>query len=217
MRRRSGFAVVTLALSLLMGACAASERRAVETTDPTVTTTGSTSATTTTSTTTTTTTAAPTTTTIAAPTTTIPEITVVATDYRYEGLPETVPVGTRVSLVNESSAEFHEMAIVKLNDSETRPVEELSQLPFEELHYRGIEIGSIRSVVFAMPESPQYTFVLGPPAFGGPGRYIVFCSILVGADPERARTAVERGPMHSVEGVPRHYEVGMMTEVIVEG
>jgi hypothetical protein len=144
-----------------------------------------------------------------------PPVEVQAFDYRYEDVPESVPVGTRLSLFNNSSAEFHEMVIFKLHDAEQRSAEELSKLPFDQLY--SFDVGVLQSVVFAMPESEQYTSVEGPPVLAEEGRYLIFCAINVGTDPIDARNATARGPVESIEGVPRHYEVGMMAEVVATG
>jgi hypothetical protein len=144
-----------------------------------------------------------------------PLIEVVASDYVFEGLPDTAPVGTRLSLFNSSGAEFHEMVVYKLDPAEQRTIEELSALSLEELTAFGV--GTIRSVVFAMPESDQYTYADGPPVLAEEGRYLIFCSINVGSDPIEARNATGRGPTETIEGVPRHYQVGMMTDIVATG
>ena len=118
-------------------------------------------------------------------------------------------------MFNNSSAEFHEMVIFKLNDGEQRSVEELSKLAFDELY--SFDVGVLQSVVFAMPESEQYTSVEGPPVLAEEGRYLIFCAINVGTDPIDARNATARGPVEPIDGVPRHYEVGMVAEVTATG
>ncbi len=144
-----------------------------------------------------------------------PTVDVHAFDYRYEGLPEAVPVGTRLALFNNSSAEFHEMVVYKLDPSELRSVEELSQLTLDDLTAFGV--GSIQSVVFSMPDSEQYTYADGPPILAEQGRYLIFCAINVGTDPIDARNETARGPTAAIDGVPRHYQVGMMTEINATG
>jgi len=144
-----------------------------------------------------------------------PTIGVVAEDYFFEGIPETAPVGTRLSLFNSSAAEFHEMVVFKLDPGEQRTTEELSQFPLDVLTAFGV--GTIQSVVFAMPESEQYSYADGPPILAEEGRYLIFCSINVGSDPIEARNATAQGPTDDIDGVPRHYQVGMMTEVVASG
>jgi len=150
-------------------------------------------------------------------------IEVVAGDYFFEGIPETVPVGTRLSLFNSSAREFHEMVVFKLDPAEQRTIEELSKLANVELVGRrdsgAVGVGEVLSVVFAMPESEQYTYVRDAPVLAEAGRYIIFCGIPVGMDPIEARNATGRGSIDDadIDGVPRHYEVGMMTEIVVSG
>ena len=201
-----------LTIGLLAAACSGGSTITEEspgstsTTDTTTTTEGSLPSTSTSSTTT------------AAPTTTVPKLTPVAVDaadYRFEGIPDTAPVGTRFSLFNTSQAEFHEMIVYRLDPSEQRTIEELSQLPLDELTAFGV--GRIQSVVFAMPESEQYTYAEGPPMLAEEGRYLIFCAINVGTDPIEARVLVADPPMAAIDGVPRHYQVGMMTEIIATG
>jgi hypothetical protein len=150
-------------------------------------------------------------------------IEVVADDYFYEGIPETVPVGTRLSLFNSSAREFHEMVVFKLDPAEQRTTEELSKLPNAELIGRhdlgAVGVGEVLSVVFAMPESEQYTYVRDAPILAEEGRYIIFCGIPVGMDPIEARNATGQGSIDDVDidGAPRHYQVGMMTEIVASG
>ena len=54
-------------------------------------------------------------------------------DYAFEDLPESVPAGTRLAITNSSEAELHELIAFRIPDEETRPVEELVELPDEEL------------------------------------------------------------------------------------
>jgi hypothetical protein len=58
---------------------------------------------------------------------------VVAFDYGYNGIPDTVEAGTVFTLVNTAPAELHEFVALRLPDDETRPVSELVTLPIEEL------------------------------------------------------------------------------------
>jgi hypothetical protein len=140
---------------------------------------------------------------------------VLANDYFYEGIPESAPVGTRLSLFNASTVEFHELIILKLNPTEQRTTDELSQLSLDELNR--FAVGTVQSVVFAMPESEQYSFAAGSPVLAEEGRYLIFCAINVGSDPIDVRNETGQGPTKPIEGVPRHYQVGMMTEIAATG
>ena len=72
-------------------------------------------------------------TTIAAPAGPPGEVVVRAVDYGYERLPKTVAAGSTIVLENSSGAELHEFVAIRLPDDETRSVQELVQLPPQEL------------------------------------------------------------------------------------
>jgi hypothetical protein len=60
-----------------------------------------------------------------------PSVTVEGYEYRYEGLPTSVPVGSGLALVNEG-AEVHELAVFRRNEGTTESWEELLALPEDE-------------------------------------------------------------------------------------
>jgi hypothetical protein len=164
------------------------------------------------------TTAAPTTT-AAAPTTTAvagPEpVVVTAVDYDYVGLPDRVAAGTRLILENDSAGEAHELVVIRLPDDETRSVEELVQLPPEEL---AAFFPNVKAVLLAAPESSGFAAV-GNGTLTEPGRYAVICAIPTGADPNEylvAAATAENGPPE-VAGGPPHIVNGMFGEITVEG
>ena len=109
-------------------------------------------------------------------------ITVTAVDFNYEGLPDTVPAGTKFKLVNDAEEELHEFVAFKLPDDETRSADELIALPQAELEglFSG---GPPATVLLAKPGGPQIDAV-GDGTLSEPGRYLVACSIPVGADPD---------------------------------
>ena len=51
-------------------------------------------------------------------------IEITAIDYAFVGVPESVPAGTELTLVNDSAVEVHELVAVRLPDDEDRPVAE---------------------------------------------------------------------------------------------
>jgi hypothetical protein len=81
----------------------------------------------------------------AAPTESVIEVT--AVDFGFENLPERIPAGTTLTLVNESPVELHELVAVRLPEDETRTVEELLASP-EDL---GAYFASVTTVVIAPP------------------------------------------------------------------
>ena len=162
------------------------------------------------------TTAAPTT---AAPTT-VPaapaEVRVTASDFRFGGLPAKVRVGTKLTLANESATELHELVAVKLPDTETRSVEELLQLPPEELE--AVAPGLPAAVLVSLPNSPSAIPAVGDGTLTEPGRYAVICFIPTGIDPGEYLAAAQAAggpPQIPGAGAP-HHQQGMFAELIVE-
>lgn len=139
-------------------------------------------------------------------------IVVTAVDYRFEGLPETVPVGTKLSLVNEGG-EPHELVAMRIPDEETRPVEELIQLPEEEL---GAIFGAGEPATVILAATGQTDLpgpVVGDGTLTEPGRYAVVCFLPVGSDDSILES---EGPPPQGEAAP-HAMHGMVAEVTVVG
>lgn len=138
---------------------------------------------------------------------------VTAVNYEFQGLPDTVPAGTVLSLVNESATELHEIGAFRLDDDEERSVEELVALPQGEF-----DPGIPAMVLWASPGGEQIAAV-GDGTLTEPGRYALICSVPTGADPEAylkaAREPHGSGPP-KVEGGPPHFTQGMYAELTVE-
>ena len=139
---------------------------------------------------------------------------VTAADYAFKDLPQTLAVGSKIEMTNESTAELHELVAVRLPDDEKRPVGELIQLPEE-------EIGEIMAtepamVLVAMP-GEEGMAVLGDGTFKEAGRYAVICFIPTGADPAALMAAGAEGGNEppQVEGGPPHAFNGMFGEVTI--
>ena len=140
-------------------------------------------------------------------------LTVTAIDYGYVGLPEEVPAGTEIALVNDSETEVHEFVAVRLDDEETRPVEELVQLPPEEF---GALFAGVETVIIAPPGADGFA-VEGNGRLDTSGRYAVVCVIPTGADPDEylAAAAESEGGPPDVAGGPPHIAAGMFAELVV--
>jgi len=137
---------------------------------------------------------------------------VTAVDYEFQGLPETAPAGTKLSLVNGSDAELHELVVFRLADDEERSVEELLALPEGEF-----DPGMPVAVLLAPPGGPMIEAV-GDGTLTEAGRYAVICAIPTGADPAAymAAAAESEGGPPEVEGGPPHFTKGMFAELEVE-
>ncbi len=162
-----------------------------------------------------TTTTRPSTTTTTAAESTPPVVEIQAIDYAYAGLPSEVEAGTEIRLVNESESELHEFVAIRLPDDETRSVQELVQLPPEEL--AGL-FPFVSTVIIAPPTEAGFP-VEGTGVLTEPGRYAIICAIPTGADPAEylAAAAESEGGPPEVAGGPPHFVQGMIGEVIVNG
>lgn len=144
------------------------------------------------------------------------EVNVKALDYKYEGLPDEVAVGTKFTLSNESASELHEMVVFRVKDGENRSIMELLDLPEGETE-AALSMPPA-AVLLAMPDSDDTIAAVGDGTITEPGRYIVICSIPTGADPGEymaaAETAGDEAP--EVDGGPPHFANGMYAEFTVK-
>lgn len=141
---------------------------------------------------------------------------VTAVDFAFEGLPSTVAAGTRLTLVNDASAELHELVAFRLPDDETRSAEELAQLPEPEL---GPVLGDgPPALVILAPPGGDEIVAVGDGTLTEPGRYLVMCFIPTGVAPQAYLDAVAaaEGGKPEVEGGPPHFVHGMFAELTVE-
>jgi hypothetical protein len=143
-----------------------------------------------------------------------PAVTVDAIDYKFENLPASIEAGTILSLHNKSTAELHELVAFRLADNETRPVDVLAQLPEADLLQ---VLGPVPATVLIAPPGADSFPVVGDGALTEPGRYVVFCAIPVGANPEEYLAAAQTsdGPPQVAGGAP-HFTQGMYADIIVE-
>ncbi len=133
-------------------------------------------------------------------------------DYAFEGLPESVPAGTKLTVTNSSEAEAHELVALLIPEDEERSVEELSELPQEELET--IFAGEPATVLIAGPGGEQID-ALGDGTLTEPGRYALICSIPTGADPEEILNS-DGPPAEDPDAGPPHFVQGMYAELVVE-
>lgn len=135
-------------------------------------------------------------------------------DYTYEGLPDTVAAGTELALTNGADDEVHEIVLLRVDDDEDRPLDELLALPEAEQQ----EVASFQGVSVALP-GEDGEVVEGSLTVDEPGRYLLICTIPQGADPDAYREALSSGAPEEpeVEGGPPHLVLGMAAELEVEG
>lgn len=138
---------------------------------------------------------------------------VVAVDFGFEQLPESVPAGTRLTLRNDAAGELHELVAFRLDDDESRSVEEILDLPPEEMQ---AVLGEPATVILAPPASEQIAVPVGDGTLSEPGRYAILCLIPTGADADEylAAASDSDGPP-DVGGGPPHVAHGMYAELTV--
>lgn len=143
--------------------------------------------------------------------------TVTAADYSFQNLPSSVDAGTTLKLKNSSTKELHEMVVIRIPDSEQRPVSELLKLP--ESQQDAIFGGAEPAMVLIAPPGGGETIkAVGDGKLTEKGRYAVTCFIPTGADPQaylQAAQAASDGPP-DVAGGPPHVTKGMYGEITVK-
>ncbi|CAN5590588.1 hypothetical protein BH23ACT3_BH23ACT3_05930 [soil metagenome] len=139
---------------------------------------------------------------------------VTAVDFGFEGLPDSVPAGTRFTLANTAPSELHEIVAFRLPDDEERSGEQLMQLPPEQLG--ALFAGEPATVLLTPPGGDQIAAV-GDGTLSEPGRYLLICAIPTGVAPEAylAAAAESQGGPPQIDGGPPHFLHGMWTELTV--
>jgi hypothetical protein len=127
---------------------------------------------------------------------------VTAVEYAFDADLEGVGAGYNTISFQNDGNEFHEMALMRINDDTTEDLQELLQLPEEEAMAKVTMTGG----AFAEPGATDTVFVDLTP-----GRYAIVCFLPVGATPDNIE-ALESGEF---EGAP-HFTQGMIQEFTVE-
>ncbi len=141
--------------------------------------------------------------------------TVTGADYSFQNLPKEVDAGTEFKFTNSSSKELHEMVVIRIPDSERRPVADLVRLSEAE---QGAIFGSAEPamVLLAPPGGGEMIKAVGDGKINEPGRYAVVCFIPTGADPQAYLNAPQTGGPPQVAGGPPHAAQGMFGEITVK-
>lgn len=124
-----------------------------------------------------------------------------AVEYRFEDVPKTLPAGPHGFRVVGAGAEFHELALVRVEDD--RPIEELLDLPEEEQEKAIPYLGGVTACPGKTSEA------LG--AELSPGRYAFICFVPVGTTPDLRGADL----LAAYEHAP-HFAEGMVAEITVE-
>jgi len=128
---------------------------------------------------------------------------VTGVEYAFEGLDAEVAAGTELTFTN-GGKEVHELVLMRINDDETRSIEELLALPEEEAQEAARFIG----VSVAAP-GEDGEIMEGELVVEEPGRYVALCFIPVGM------TEMPDGPPED-NGAPPHFTQGMVQEFTVQ-
>jgi plastocyanin len=137
-------------------------------------------------------------------------IEVTATEYEFDGIPDTVEAGTTFNFTNEGE-EAHELVILPMPEGEERSAEELAQLPMDELIPLFTEPPA--TVLLADP-GEEGQAVEGDGSVSEPGDYLAVCTFPVGTASLDELEGGEEGPPEG-DG-PRHLTEGMYAEFTVE-
>lgn len=120
---------------------------------------------------------------------------VTAVDYVFEGIPDELSAGYTVVTFSNEGQEQHEMFALRFNDDTTESLEEIAELPEEEVFSKITPVNA----TWALPgTSDTVSWNLAEP-----GRYAVVCFISVGSVGETEGD----GPPHFAEGMVREFTV----------
>jgi hypothetical protein len=138
-------------------------------------------------------------------------VTITAVDWSFEDLPESVPVGTKLSLQNEGG-EPHELVAMRIPDEETRSVAELVKLPPEEMFaVFGADAEPTMVLLAKTGTTDTPGAVVGDGTLTETGRYAIVCFLPVGAHDD---VLDAEGPPES--DAPPHVSQGMFAELVVD-
>lgn len=126
-------------------------------------------------------------------------VTVTAKDYEFEGVDALEAGGTFAITFENEGNELHELMIQRIDESETRSVEEMLQSEERPDTVTEVAFG------FACPGSSTVVNA----DLSEPGRYVALCFIPVGTLPET-------DPKDFESGGPPHAMQGMVVEFIIE-
>jgi hypothetical protein len=96
---------------------------------------------------------------------------VTGVEYKFTGLPTSLPAGTSLGLVN-AGAEVHELVLVRIDDDVTATLEELLAMPEDPMEAGLVEMIGTMPLFAAPGETAEGTLPLERE-----GRYVVLCMI----------------------------------------
>jgi hypothetical protein len=123
------------------------------------------------------------------------QVRVTALDYKFEGIPPTLPARTVAFTLSNQGAEPHELDVYRINEGVPQPFQQLALLPEAQRN-------AVLTSVGAVPTNPgsaatEFMTLI-------PGRYGVACPVPQGSTP----TADGTGPPHAALGMIAEFTVG---------
>jgi hypothetical protein len=122
------------------------------------------------------------------------QVRVTAVEYRFDGIPPTLPAGTVAFTMSNQGAEPHELDVYRINEGVPQPFPQLALLPDDQ---RDVVLTSVGEIS-ANPGAAETEFMTLIP-----GRYGVACLVLQGATPAADGT----GPPHAALGMVAEFTV----------
>ncbi|CAN5817484.1 hypothetical protein BH23ACT12_BH23ACT12_24460 [soil metagenome] len=127
-------------------------------------------------------------------------VNVTAVEFAFQGVQDEYPAGDYGFKLVNSGQQAHEMAVVRIQEGESRPVAEIMQLPEEEQEKVAEYLGG--SVACPGKEAEALGLTLEQ------GRYSMICFIPVGLTPDiRKEGADKLGPPHFTVGMVKDFSV----------
>ncbi len=122
---------------------------------------------------------------------------VTAIDYAYDTNVDGMEAGQVAFDFNNEGTEFHEMALLRIDDEATESLEELLQLPEDEAESKTTFVG----ISFAAPGQGSTMY-----ADLEPGRYVMLCFIPTGSTSFEEAEAAD-GPPHFTQGMVKEFTI----------
>lgn len=131
------------------------------------------------------------------------QVDVVASEYKFDGVPGTVPAGVTSFEFDNIGTEQHEMVILRKKDGETMTFDQILAIEDEaeaETHVDFV------GATFGEPNDAEDLYAI---ADVKPGDYVMVCFVPVGSTPEAVQAAEDAD--REIEGAP-HFQQGMRAE-----
>ncbi|MEX2553631.1 MAG: hypothetical protein WD627_11605 [Actinomycetota bacterium] len=131
------------------------------------------------------------------------QVDVVASEYKFDGVPATMPAGVTSFEFDNNGTEQHEMVIFRKKDGDTMSFDQILAIEDEaEVETHVDFVGA----TFGEPNDPEDLYAISDVK---PGDYVMVCFVPVGSTPEAVEAA--EAANEEIEGPP-HFQQGMKAE-----